>query len=608
MTDPTRRALLRALGLAPLTLAACKIEPILELGSSPDELDPQFPHPPPKIPDQLEDAEATLRALADELLAVEIPRFSQGDLRDRSVDDTLPIHHLRDLLASFGLQPAGPRGAWRQAVALQAVEPTGAQARVVLRAEAIHTDLELRHPPNIDAASTDPADTGPSEDPVEPGRGEGPTPGPSAPANPSASLDPEGSSDLEGPPDGAAPPSSPSSPTTDPGLPSVEPLPPPAPVIDLARHGAFRQPGSPSVVLGLLTSATIEDHPSFHTSVVGRVVWVRTPPKFDLLSEAAQNLIETWFVAAEHASAMGCILLTSDPGPGIEAYRQRWASELRRSEDAPSEALELVGLLDAEGSAMVAAALEADSAQVLDIDLATQQRNIVSHNLLARMVGRERPDEAVVLTCTWDLPNPADRQRDTHRLLTTLATVAQLASWQRRSTRSSRSLLVVFTVDGGIGAGQLEHARWAATQGARPTAILSLDQPSRPVPDPAVLVSGHLGEASAAVARRVIEAEGREMLRSDTLSMPHLGAYLRYQHPVMTLGEAPAELTHAHAAVPEPESESESGEDPEAGGAEPTPGSRQDGALSDTHLDGLHADVRLLRNLTLALAAQPIED
>lgn len=577
---PSRRAFVLG-GLAGLAAAGCKIEPILDLEpASATEL--AFPTLPPKIPDQLEDAEATLRALTEELLGSEGSRLIQGDLRDRAVDDDYVVHHFELLLAKFGLDPAGTRGGWRQPVELSTVEPTDAPALVELRGEATPTRVQ-------------PRDEGEAKAQVEGGEAS-PTPEAQAPTPTPPS---EGESPESEPDETEAPTK------TDAELPRD--------ALDLASGGAFHQPGSPSVEVGLLPSPLLNAGDALPPAALsGRVAWLRAPKKFDLLDGDAPERVATLAAAAREAGAVACVLLTQDEGPGIERFRARWARKLRRAEDVPAEALALVGLLDAGSSEAVAARLEAGTLAVLDLDLATRERTFTTHNLMARTAGRERPDEAVVLTCAWDTPDPQNRERDTLRLLTTLATMAQLADWQRRSIRSHRSLLVLLTADGGRGAGQLEHARWAASSGIRPTIVIGLDRPSHGEPSPYALVSGHIDEQDANLTRDVLAREDREILLSNELSIPALGAYLRYQHPVMTVGEPPDEALVDLPDAPEqppPTLDAEADEDAPGEnegaveGEGEGPGEGEQPSAAEPDHEGLHADVRMLRNLMLALGA-----
>nr|AYM52701.1 hypothetical protein [Pseudenhygromyxa salsuginis] len=570
MSTGRRRFLERSLGLLTLGVGGCKIEPIGELPPSRDAERFEFPKLPPRIPEQLEDAEATLQQLADELLAVEVPRLTTGDLRERQIGDEAPLQHLQQLLASFGLQPAGPRGGWRQALELRSTEPSGDPAAVVLRSPAAPVGVRLPPPPGTQ---------------VEPD-----TP----PAPP------------ESPPD--APPETPESPDS----PPEAPLPSPEPSVNLAPHGAFRQPGSPSVRAGLLSTTIFAAGDKLpRESVAGRVVWLRMGKDFDAQTAEAPDQIDDVVGSARDAGVLGCVLLCEDSGPGIERLRERWSRSLRRAEDIVGDELLLVGIVGAEGSRLVEASLAVGEPRLVDVDLGTREVAIATYNLMARIVGRERPGEAVILTCAWDTPDLLQQERDTLRLLATIAAFAQLASWVQRSTRPYRSLLLLLTADGGIGAGQLEHARWSAEEGVRPTMILALDRPTGGEIGPAVLVSGHIDEATAAVDKAVVGREGRDLLIADQLAMPELAPYLRHQLPVMTVGEPPADALEGFVpservrGAESPEASGETGDEMGDEGTET--GGEDEGLVQELDApgprEGLHADIRLLRNLMLALGA-----
>lgn len=571
----------RFLGLLPLAVAGCKIEAILDLPPSPDRRRLDFPDLPPKIPDQLEDAEATLQALTDELFAAEIPRLTQGDLREREIGDEYAVHHFEQLLRSFGLQPAGPRGGWRQAVELRSIEPAGREPTVVLRAESLAPAFTEPEPEHAAGPSTDEA--------------------PKQPEAPKASSSPEAAESPVAPAEGEGPETADGE--AEPEL-----------AVALHAHGAFRQLGSPSLHVGLPTGKVLQDADKLpKTGIRGRVVWLRAPKDFDALADEAPARFDSMVAKLREAGAVGCVLLTRDEGSGVARFRERWRRILRRADDVPSDALLIAGLLDRAGSERVEELLLPREVRVLDVDLGTRERSIETHNVIGRMVGRERPGEAVILTCAWDTPQAMHQDRDTLRLLASLGAVRQLADWQRRSTRSFRSIVVLLTADGGIGAGQLEHARWSSVEGTRPTVVFALDRPTQGEPLPAALLAGLVDEQTQAIAEDVLANDGRDLLLGEELTMPSLAPYLRYQHPVMAIGEPPPEVIEELelSPAPEPEAEAETpegGETGETGGTGGEEMAETDSEAEAQPLEALQSDVRMLRNLSLALAARRDDD
>ncbi|NVB40248.1 hypothetical protein G6O69_20565 [Pseudenhygromyxa sp. WMMC2535] len=637
--DEGRRAFLRhTTALLAAALGGCKIEAIGQLPPSREQPPRAFPDLPPKIPDALADAEDSLRALTEELLSQQIPLFTQGALREREIGDGLAVYQLEELLAEQGFVPAGPGGGWRQPVAFVVIEPTGGEAKVVLRSEAAPAAVEVPDAAELGADLED--ERGETETEAEadaetkaerpkrsskpalsPSAGAGEdtagviavpegAPTPASPPGPIASLDPAAAPATAPPPDPLAPP------TLDPaaGDPGAG-LPPPAETpfaAELTALGAFRQIGTPSVVAGLLASPILDYATRLPRQIVaGRVLWMRAPEGFDALAADAPERLEAAFAAARDAGAVGCVLLSDDPGPGVLRFREQWAEQRLRADDLSTDDMLLVGLLGAEGSTLVETAMLPGEVRVVDVDLAQRQRNLEGHNLMARLVGRERPSEVVILTCAWDTPSALTQERDTLRLLATLGAAAQLASWQRRSTRSYRSLMILLTADGGIGAGQLEHARWSASQGMRPTVVLALDRPTQGGPSPALLVTGHFDETVATIDQAVVDREKRELLFTDELSMPTLAPYLRWQHPVMTVGEPPDELLADLALEPPTQAEPDQGQadqgQADQGQADQGEASGQPQANDQPggfDLDDLHVDIQLLRNLMLALGAR----
>ncbi|HLT38905.1 MAG TPA: hypothetical protein VK034_21625, partial [Enhygromyxa sp.] len=498
-------------GLAALSLAGCKIEPILDLPPSPVTMPLWFPDLPPQIPDQLQDAETTLRATTDALLDREMPLLTSGELRERPSEDRKAITHLLVLLRSFGLEPAGNRGGWVLPVPVDIVEPTGAAPRVTLRPE--------------------------SEAPSPLGQ---PQPLPD-----------------------------------DSGEPAVKRR-----ALELAELGAFRQRGLAAPHQGLLV-APVRDYqvPLTSDGYAGRVALVRPPKDLDLTQPDAPARVDQLLSSIRDVGALGCLLLTNSEAETIQRFRELWQRQVRRPGHR-AEAMLIEGVLGAEGRAAIERARVRDESWALDLNLATRQYGFESQNILGRITGRERPDEAVVLTCSWDTYDPGAIETHTLRLLATLGAFAQLAEWSRRSSPPRSSMILLLSADAGFAAGQAVHAHWASEFGTKTTALLALDRPTVE-PLPAVSLSGHFDAGAAELARSVVAADGRDLLLTEQLAMPSLAPYLRYPAPVLEIGAPdPAAL-----------------EDPSyVGESEPAP-----------DLDpraGLHADIRLLRNLMLALAAR----
>lgn len=476
----SRRRFLHLLGTAPLGLAACKVEPILDLPPPPDPEQSLYVEPPPRIPDQLEDAEALLEASLAAFLAREQPYLS-GQLRERLPEHTRASEHLVALLQVLGLEPAGPRGGWLQDVELRLVEQAPDLAPlVVLRRE-----------------------------------GE------------------------------------------------------PAESLELATQGAFRQRRAGAVESLLLTSIRTLGEPLPRESIAGRIV----PLRIDAPLRASELLEQLDASAAlvRQGGAAGLMLLSSAPPDVIDELRVHLRRQFRLAESSEADELVLEGVLAASGSEQLAAALaRPDASWLLDAQLGVRERSVTSHNVIGRLVGRERPGEAVVLVCAWDTSPVRESHSETLRLLASLATFVELAEWMRRGTRPRRSLLIVFAVDAGLGAGQLAHARWSAGNGVQPTAVLGLDlvEPDRVAPT--LLLSGHFDTRVSECAARAARREARDLLLADELTLPSLAPYLRAPIPVVTIGAGP------------------------------------DAGLGEREQPnvGLHAEVRLLRSLLLALADQ----
>ncbi len=494
----SRRRILRWLGLGPLAgpfaapfvLGACKIEPILDLPPPPDPESLEFPDLPPRIPEQLDDAEDLLRASLDAFLERETA-YIDNELRRRLPEDPRTTAHLVALLRSFGFEAAGPRGGWLQDVELSLVEASS------------------ESPPRVIA---------------RPGR------------------------------------------TDD-----------PAEAIDLARHGAFRQ-RRPGPVEGLSLSPIRQLGEALpREAVAGRVILLEAPPELDLAASDAPARIDAIVALARESGALGCLVLTGFDDAALEPLRERWRRQYHPIGSSETDPLLIEGVLDAGGRDGLQAALVDDQPWLLDIDLGLHERRLTSHNVAARLPGRELPSEAAVLVCAWDTPSHDDEQLASHRLLASLGVLAQLADWQRRGTRPRRSLFALFAVDAGFGAGQLAHARWTATAGVQPTSVLAFDRVDPDSLHPALLLSGAFDARIAELAARVAKRDGRDLLFGNQLTLPSLAPYLRASIPVMTLGTPPVGVL-----VP-------------ASDADPTQGPR------GGEQAGLHGEVRLTRNLLLAL-------
>lgn len=501
---PSRRGFVGS--LAALALGGCKIEPILGLPPSADVAPLWFPDLPPQIPDQLADAETSLRATTDALFDREIPLLVHGELRERPSKDHMAVGHLLALLRGFGLEPAGNRGGWSLPVPLDIVEPTGAMPRVTLRPE--------------------------SEPPLAFGQ---------------------------------LPPS-----PDDPELPARRAL-------ELAELGAFRQRGLATPHQSLLV-APVRDFqvPLSSEGLVGRVGLVRAPKELDLTAIDSLSRVDQLFASLRDVGALGGLLLTQAKPEEVQRFRQLWERQVRRP-GGQADAMLIEGLIGAEGRAAIERERLRDSSWVLDLALATRQFAVESQNILGRITGRERPDEAVVLTCSWDTPDPATLETHTLRLLATLGAFAQLAEWSRRSSPPRYSLILLLTADAGFAAGQSVHAAWSSEFGAKSVAVLALARPTF-APLPAVTLSGHFDAVTAELVRGVIAADGRDLLLAEQLTMPSLAAYLRHRAPVLEIGAPDPAVLDDPSLVNTSEPE-----DPRA---------------------GLHADVRLLRNLMLALCAR----
>ena len=557
----SRRQFCRALGsLACLGVGGCKIEPRVDIHEQAELLPARFPDLPAQIPDQLESADHILRVLSEAMLERELPLLESG-LRERPPEDREVVMHFVALMRSLDLSPAANRGGWLQPVALELVEPTGAAVRVALRPES-----------EAPASNSTPA----------------PKPDPST--EPPAALQPE----PEAPPDPAPRPERPApdpatDPTADPTDPTTDPTPPPLPsrALALAELGAFRQRSAASPHLGLPLSPVLElTTPLPSEAIVGRVAVFRAAKDFDPSAGDASARVDLLMAAVRDAGAIGCLLLTRADEAAIEQFRLAWSRQIRRA-GASSEALLIEGIVGDGARKEVQELLGGEDTWVLDLDLGMRDEEVESSNIIGRVTGRDRPNEAVVLTCNWDTAG-ADPLAN-RRLLTTLLAFHQLVEWSRRSTPPRYSLVLLLTVDAGLSAGHAVHAGWSADYGAETQAIVALSRPS-PELLPAVELSGRYDAGVAELTRRVVAADSRDLLLVDQLAMPSLAPYLRYPAPLVCVGAPDPEALddRGRAEPPKPEPGSDSGEDEE---------------VPEDPNAGLFADVRLLRNLVLALAA-----
>lgn len=551
MSRSGRRGFCRALaGLACVGVGGCKIEPILDIESDELSMPPKWPELRPQIPDALETEETTLRMLTEQFLAREFELLTTGALRLRSSEDPSAVEHLVEVMRSFGAVPAGTRGNWKQPVVLDIVELTDEPPRVQLRPDT-EAALAVAEAPREQASETPTSDAPASDQqPAEP-------PPADAPA-----------AESESPPSDAPPPESP---PTDAPPPTEAP---PSRAIDLAVLGAFRQRGAAQPHVGLsLASIGAYRSPLPGDELTGRVAILRAPNDLDLDDPAAPAYVDSLMSAVRDAGALGCLLLTDDPGPGVEQFRARWRRQVRLPGGA-EQAMLIEGLLAAPARKPIEAALRSGT-WVLDVDLATRHYEVETNNVLALVSGREHPGQAVVLTASWDTPDPRAAELDTARLLTTLAAFFQLAEWSRRSTPPKYSLVLLLTADAGFAAGTSIHAAWSANFGVEIKAVLALDQPTEDSPE--VVLAGRYDPSIAELARRAVAADERELLLADRLLLPSLTPYLRYSAPVMTIGAPPAELVEVQ----------ESGEQSEL-----------------DPLAALFTDVQMLRNLALGLATR----
>src|SRR5690606_13994443 len=299
--------------------------------------------------------------------------------------------------------------------------------------------------------------------------------------------------------------------------------------------GAFRQRGLAAPHQGLLV-APVRDYqvPLTSDGYAGRVALVRPPKDLDLTQPDAPARVDQLLSSIRDVGALGCLLLTNSEAETIQRFRDLWQRQIRRPGHR-AEAMLIEGVLGAEGRAAIERARVRDESWALDLNLATRQYGFESQNILGRLTGREPPDDAGVLTCSWDTHDPGAIETHTLRLLATLGAFAQLAEWSRRSSTPRLSMILLLSADAGFAAGQAVHATWASEFGTKTTALLALDRPTVE-PLPAVSLSGHFDAAAAEIARGVVAADGRDLLLTEQLAMPSLAPYLRYPAPVMEIG------------------------------------------------------------------------
>lgn len=342
-----------------------------------------------------------------------------------------------------------------------------------------------------------------------------------------------------------------------------------ATTLDLSEHGAFLQRRAGRLDALLLAASREIGEPLPRERVAGRVVLLRAPKELEVGSDAVFDQLDGLAALARQSGAAGCLVLTSCAPAELERLRERWRRQFHLAETSEADALMIEGVLAARGSELLLAALADAHSWVLDADLGLREQKVVSHNVIGRLAGRELPGEAAVLVCAWDTPTGSEGRGETLRLLATLATMAQLADWQRRGAQPRRSIVVVFTVDAGLGAGHLDHARWSAGAGVLPTSLLAFDRVEADLVSSEVLLSGHFDARVRELVERCVLQDARRLRVGTELTVHSLAPYLRTPIPVMTIGAAP-----------------------------------DSPAATTGTWTGLHTEVRLARNILLALAEQ----
>lgn len=339
--------------------------------------------------------------------------------------------------------------------------------------------------------------------------------------------------------------------------------------LELLEHGAFRQRRAGRVDALLLTAIHQIGEPLPRELVAGRVVLLRATKELDMSSDAVFDQLDGLTALARQSGAAGCLVLTSCTDAELVRLRERWRREFHLAATSEADALVIEGVLTAGGSDLVDAALKSAQSWVLDADLGLREQTVLSHNVVGRLAGRELPGEATLLACAWDTTAGGDDSNQTLRLLASMATIAQLAEWQRRGAQPRRSIVAIFAVDAGLGAGHIDHARWSTGAGVLPTSLLAFDHVEADVAPAEILLAGHFDARVSELAERSVRRDGRTLRVGKELTVPSLAPYLRTQIPVMTIGAAPGSPA----------------------------------AKTGTRV-GLHAAVRLARDVLLALADQ----
>lgn len=340
-----------------------------------------------------------------------------------------------------------------------------------------------------------------------------------------------------------------------------------AEAIELGEHGVFRQRRAGPVEALPLAPVRKAGEALPREAVAGRVVLLRAPAELDVGSEAGSERLEAWAGQARESGAAGVLVLTGRSEEELAPLRERWRRVLSTGEAGRDAGLIFEGVLSAAGVERLGAALAGARAWALEAELGLVEAAWTSHNVIARVPGADLAREEVLLVSAWDTPVGGDGALETTRLVASLVALAQVVEQQRRGARLRRSIVGVFAVDAGLGAGQLAHARGSAGAGVAPSAVLAIDRVEPDVVRAAVSLAGQVDGRVIALAERVCLREGRTLQVAGSLNLPWLSPYVQPRLPVMTIGAGPS-----------------SGELPQAPRA------------------GLHAEVRVVRDLLLALA------
>ncbi len=340
-----------------------------------------------------------------------------------------------------------------------------------------------------------------------------------------------------------------------------------AEAIELGEHGVFRQRRAGPVEGLPLAQVRKAGEALPREAVAGRVVLLRAPADLDVGSAAGSERIEAWASQARESGAAGVVVLTGRSDEELAPLRERWRQVLSAGEAGRDAGLIFEGVLSAAGVERLGLALAGARAWALEAELGLVEAAWTSRNVVARLPGQDLPWEEVVLVCAWDTPAGGDAPLETMRLLVSLVALAQVVEQQRRGGRLRRSIVGVFAVDAGLGAGQLAHARGSAGEGVTTSAVLAVDRVEPDVVRAAVSLSGQVDSRVIALAERACLREGRTLQVAGSLSLPWLSPYVQARLPVMTIGAGPSS-----------------------------------GELPQTPRAGLHAEVRLVRELLLALA------